>query len=165
MEDFNQRASRYAERVRVRVCGICLQNNKVLVVKHQALDQVNNAFWSPPGGGLEYGESLRDCLAREFEEETGIQVKVGNLLYVNEFLDKPLHAIELFFEVEPQSGSVKTGTDPEAAADDQLIEQVQFLTLPELKAIPNSDKHQIFHFLTSLDDLLIPHHNLFDQKL
>ena len=68
-------------------------------------------------GGLQYGESMQECLKREFEEETGLQVKVKRFLFVNEFLQPPLHAVEFFFEVRITGGNLRTGTDPEAAAD------------------------------------------------
>lgn len=38
-----------------------------------------------PGGGLEWGESLPGCLKREFREEFGIDIKVNELLFVNDF--------------------------------------------------------------------------------
>ncbi len=34
-----------------------------------------------PGGGLEFGEGTRDCLAREFMEEMNLQVEVGEHIY------------------------------------------------------------------------------------
>ena len=39
---------------------------RVLVVKE------GQDFWSLPGGGLEHGESAKECLEREIKEEIGI---------------------------------------------------------------------------------------------
>lgn len=39
-----------------------------------------------PGGGLEFGESQKECLKREFQEECGIEIEVGELFYVNDFV-------------------------------------------------------------------------------
>ncbi len=57
---------------------------KVLVVKEK------QDFWSLPGGGLEHGESAKDCLEREIKEEIGIDtVEIGEILYsTNVYLDK-----------------------------------------------------------------------------
>ncbi|HEX6916093.1 MAG TPA: NUDIX domain-containing protein, partial [Chitinophagaceae bacterium] len=37
------------------------------------------------GGGLEFGEGTRDCLRREFKEETGLDVEVGEHIYTTDF--------------------------------------------------------------------------------
>ncbi|WP_439882384.1 NUDIX domain-containing protein [Pontibacter sp. MBLB2868] len=153
MTELNPKAAAYAQNLRVRVCGVCIKNDKLLLVRH-GHTLGNDAFWAPPGGGLLFGESMEQCLKREMLEETGLQVKVGRFLFVNEFLQKPLHAIEFFFEVQVAEGSLTTGTDPEAAPDQQLIEQVQWLTIKEILALPVKDKHRSLQYLISLDDLL-----------
>jgi len=158
MPDLNPNAAAYANKLRVRVCGVCLQENKLLLVRHDKTLN-NNAFWAPPGGGVSFGETLQQALVREMLEETGLQVNVGRYLFVNEFVEPPLHAIEFFFEVSLTGGSIMTGTDPEVAADKQLIRQVQWLKIKELQAIPTSDKHRALQHLFSLDDLMgLPDH-------
>jgi 8-oxo-dGTP diphosphatase len=157
MNTLNPNAAAYAGKVRLRVCGICLQDNKLLLVRHQATVQ-NQAFWAPPGGGLQFGETIEECLVREVLEETGLQTKVKRFLFVHEFKEDPLQAVELFFELEIVSGQLVTGTDPEATADTQLIEEVAFLSLDEIRSIPLPDKHDVLHYLFSLDDLFgMPH--------
>ncbi len=153
MPSINPNTSPYTNQLRQRVCGICIQDNKLLLVRHQSTIN-NNAFWAPPGGGLQFGESLKECLKREMLEETGLQVEVKRFLYLNEFLQMPLHAVELFFEVTIVGGDLITGTDPESAPDKQLIEHVQFLSLQQIRDIPYADKHSVLHHLLSLDDLL-----------
>ena len=39
-----------------------------------------------PGGGLEKGEGIHDCLVREFDEELKLEIEPGELFYVNDFL-------------------------------------------------------------------------------
>ncbi len=38
-----------------------------------------------PGGGLEFGEGTRDCLKREFMEEMGLSVHIGDHIYTTDF--------------------------------------------------------------------------------
>lgn len=156
----NPNTAAYSDKVRPRICGICLQGDKLLLVRHQTT-VANNAFWAPPGGGLQFGEKVENCLKREMLEETGFNVEIKRFLFINEFLQPPLHAVELFFEVRIVDGAITKGTDPEAAPDQQLIEEVAFLSLPEIQKIPRADKHRVLQHLISLDDLFgMTHHFL-----
>ncbi len=152
----------YTNKLRVRVCGICLQENKILLVCHRGLIDGKD-FWAPPGGGLVFGESIRSGLKREFVEETGLEINAGRFLFINEFLRPPLHALELFFEVQPIAGTLMVGTDPDLPADAQLITAVEYLTFAQVKAIPINQKHSIFHELVNFDDLFIPHHRFLNN--
>jgi 8-oxo-dGTP diphosphatase len=145
----------FNDKLRVRVCGICLQNNALLLVRHHGL-YADRDYWVPPGGGLIFGESIKNCLKREFAEETCLEINVGRFLFLNEFLQPPLHALELFFEVELIGGELKQGTDPELGEKEQLIAEVVFKTLPELNNIPLNQKHSFLHELVNFDDIFIP---------
>src|SRR5688572_12398154 len=94
--------SLYGEKIRVRVCGLCWQDGRLLMVKHNGLAE--GGFWAPPGGGLEFGENLHVRLEKEFIEETGLQISVGEFQFGCEFIQTPLHAIELFFQVSVNGG-------------------------------------------------------------
>jgi ADP-ribose pyrophosphatase YjhB (NUDIX family) len=66
----------------IRVYGIAKQNGKILISSELGGD---HAFTKFPGGGLEPGEGLADCLQREWKEEMNVDIEVDQLLYVNEF--------------------------------------------------------------------------------
>ena len=119
----------YGNQLRLRVCGICVQSGKVLLINHSGMNE-SGEFWSPPGGGLEFGESIEDCLKREFLEETNTVISVGRFLTVREFLKPPIHAIELYYEVKIESGNIKKGFDPEM--DYQIIKDIQWLSFAEV---------------------------------
>lgn len=92
-------------------------------------------FWSPPGGGLQFGETIEECLKREFLEETNTEILVGKFLKVNEFLEPPLHAIELFYEVNIVAGEISVGFDPEM--ENQIIKDVKWLSFEEVNSFSN----------------------------
>jgi 8-oxo-dGTP diphosphatase len=143
----------FGNKLRCRVGGVCIENNQILLIKHTNLG-TNGYLWSPPGGGIHFGESAKEALKREFLEETGFAVSVGKFLYVNEFLSPPLHAIELFFEVKIISGTLKTGTDPEMKDSSQIIQKVEFLSIKDIKNEPKASIHNMFKTINSLDDIL-----------
>ena len=67
----------------VRVYGILFDEKNRLLVSDEFIR--GNYFTKLPGGGLEIGEGTRDCLKREFMEETGLEVEVGDHIYTTDF--------------------------------------------------------------------------------
>jgi 8-oxo-dGTP pyrophosphatase MutT (NUDIX family) len=67
----------------VRVYGILLDEMDRLLVADEFIR--GNFFTKLPGGGLEIGEGTRDCLKREFLEETGLDVNIGEHIYTTDF--------------------------------------------------------------------------------
>lgn len=59
----------------------------------------SNEFWCTPGGGINFGESLYEGLTREMIEETGIKPEIGNLLFIQQFMDGDREQLEFFFHV------------------------------------------------------------------
>ena len=53
---------------RVAVRALVVSGDKILAVK----EVDGGDWWAIPGGGVDYGESLKDCLLREIEEEIGV---------------------------------------------------------------------------------------------
>ena len=59
----------------------------VLLVRYQDVQPMDPesvgplAYWVPPGGGLNPGESYESAAARELEEETGLTPEIGPLLW------------------------------------------------------------------------------------
>ena len=137
----------YGNKVRVRVCGVCWQEGKLLMVNHRGLTA--GAFWAPPGGGVTFAESAGTCLRREFLEETGLEVHNERFLFACEFIQDQLHAIELFFEVSLAGGKIGRGQDPELP----IIEDVRFLSPAEITRLPGASRHGIFNLVHSPEDL------------
>ncbi len=67
----------------IRVYGILMDENKRVLVSDEFIR--GDYFTKFPGGGMELGEGTRDCLKREFKEETGLDVIVGEHLYTTDY--------------------------------------------------------------------------------
>lgn len=143
----------FGKQLRLRVCGICFQSDQLLLVRHNALGK-KGYLLAPPGGGLQYGESAEACLTREFKEETGLDIKVLRFLFVHEFLAPPLHAIELFFEVEITGGKLITGTDPEMKEENQIIDQVLYMSAVEIEKERGDQLHNVLNLCQHPTELL-----------
>ena len=144
---------KFGEKLRVRVNGILLKDDKILMARHRM--GKDKFFWNVPGGGMEFGSSAIANLQREFKEETGLGVQVINYLFTYEYLEPPLHAIELFFEVKAENGDLILGRDPELSQENQLISEIRFLDIMELKNIPKKHKHPLFWGINSVNDVRI----------
>lgn len=103
----------------VRATGVLVENDTILLVK-QALRE--RSHWNLPGGALEVGESLGQCLVREMWEETGLNVEVGELLYVcDRFKELHHHVLDICFSVS-RSSDASTLNRPRPTADERLDE-------------------------------------------
>ena len=132
----------YGGRIRVRVCGVLIENEHILLAKHEGIGD-KDILWIPPGGGLEVGETIVECLTREFEEETNLVVEVGDFLCANEFINGSLHALELFFIVKRKSGMLKMGIDPEFSEESQIIKEVRMMSFKELPEVDSECLHWV----------------------
>ena len=72
----------YPDRPLVGVGGVVISEGKALLIKRGGPPLEGQ--WSIPGGMLELGETLRDGVRRELMEETGLEVRVGDVVEVFE---------------------------------------------------------------------------------
>ena len=88
-----------------RVAGICINNGKVLLQK-----PTNDNAFAFPGGHVEFGETNAQTLIREFKEEIGVDISVGDLKWVAEIFfpwgNKPCHQICLYYIVDITSNNI-----------------------------------------------------------
>lgn len=71
------------EKFTIRVYGILKdKQNRVLLSDEFIRGEYFTKF---PGGGMELGEGTRDCLKREFKEETGLDVTIGKHIYTTDY--------------------------------------------------------------------------------
>jgi 8-oxo-dGTP diphosphatase len=117
----------YPERPIVGVGGVLIENGKALLIRRGSEPLLGQ--WSIPGGTLELGETLQEGVAREMLEETGILVRVLDLIEVFERVNpytpaatrapgsRPrFHFVIVDYLCEKISGEAKAGGDAVDAA-------------------------------------------------
>jgi 8-oxo-dGTP diphosphatase len=140
-------ANIYGNKVRLRACGICWNNERLLLVNHRLVSSED--FWAPPGGGVEFGQSIEETIRREFREETGLNVEVGRFMFGCEYINQPLHAVELFFAVDIHSGDLAPGADPEL----QIISDARFFAPDDIRRLKPGSAHGILQYGCESRDL------------
>lgn len=101
-------------RFNIRVYGILIQGEKILVTDEIRKGVKMTKF---PGGGLEFGEGIADCLIREFKEELNVMISVKSLFYINEayqvssFNEKE-QLLSVYYQVSLEEGEIKSTETP-----------------------------------------------------
>jgi 8-oxo-dGTP diphosphatase len=93
-------------RPRVGVGVFVFKEGKVLLGKRKGTHGAGD--WAPPGGHLEFGESVEDCAIRELVEETGLNaLSIQTGLWSNNVIDGNKHYITLFAVVDKFEGELQ----------------------------------------------------------
>lgn len=110
----------YPERPIVAVGGVVIHGGQVLLIRRGQPPMKGR--WSIPGGIVELGEALADAVARELKEETGISVRVLELIEIYEKVARDeagaaqYHFVILDYRCEFVEGTVHAGGDVTAVA-------------------------------------------------
>jgi ADP-ribose pyrophosphatase YjhB (NUDIX family) len=90
--------------------------------------------WAIPGGFVDYGESVEDCAVREAREETGLNIRLKDLLYVYSRPDRdPRHHTLTTVFIATADGL------PVAADDAKAAGVFSARTLPAALAFDHAD--------------------------
>ncbi len=126
------------DRVRPSVKALVVRDEQLLVTVNT---DESGLFYLLPGGGQEFGESLVEALRRECREEVSLDVEVGELVAVRDYIgahhefaawDSHYHQLELIF-----SASLAPGAEPVfGSTGDTFQTGVRWLPLADLDAAP-----------------------------
>jgi 8-oxo-dGTP pyrophosphatase MutT (NUDIX family) len=115
----------------IRYQGAILRDHSILLIKHRHHDD-GREIWVIPGGGQEPGETEEECVQREMQEETHLQVWVERLL-----LDEPAYPGGIYkrrktYLCTPIGGRAQPGYEPEPdAAQAYAITEVAWFDLQD----------------------------------
>ncbi len=86
---------------RVHLVAGILEREDGLLLAASRYPNHREPLWNLPGGRQRHGELLDEALRREFLEETGLHVAVGDLAYVSESYDRATgtHFVAVVFGV------------------------------------------------------------------
>lgn len=106
----------------VRCRGVILHEGRLLTVRHAH----DPSFAVLPGGHLDHGETISECLVRELREELGVEAQVGRLLFVHTFYDK--EGRQLFeFLLEVMNGGDFASADCASATHAHELARVEWV--------------------------------------
>jgi 8-oxo-dGTP diphosphatase len=94
--------------------GAVLFNEGRLLLIRRGHDP-GKGLWAVPGGKVHWGERLDVALAREVLEETGLDVEVGDVVWVGQHLSPGNHLVLIDFRAEVTGGMVSAGDDADEA--------------------------------------------------
>lgn len=143
---WNLRASRKSKIIIIGL-GIIVKDDKVLIGARKEKDKwVENLSWVFPGGKME-SLNFEKEIKKEIKEETGIKVKIENLVAARIHPDsgfKPVQVVALYFHCSP------TLDQPEAPGGD--LSKLKWVNPTEVfKYFTTSTCDEVTKFLTTLE--------------
>ena len=105
----------YPERPFVGVGAVIVDQGRVVLIKRRFEPLAGQ--WSLPGGAVDVGETLVECVAREMLEETGLVVEVGPVVEVFDRIIRDgdgrvqFHYVLVDYLCRPTGGSLQAGSD------------------------------------------------------
>lgn len=119
----------------IAVGAVVFKDDRVLLVKRS--NPPAKGMWAVPGGKIQAGETMQQALIRELKEETGLNIKVGEIIYVFDVIQRNdnarlnYHYVIIDFLCELKDGQLKAG-------DDAL--EARWISKKELKQINVNEK-------------------------
>jgi mutator protein MutT len=105
----------YPDRPFVGVGAVIVDQRRVVLIKRRFEPLAGQ--WSLPGGAVDVGETLAECVAREMREETGLVVEVGPVIEVFDRIIRDgdgrvqFHYVLVDYLCRPVGGRLQAGSD------------------------------------------------------
>ncbi len=125
---------------RPSVYGVIIEDGKVLLSRQ----------WDGydfPGGGMDLGETIEEALVREVREETGLDVRVGEILacensfFKMPFAEKYAHCILMYYRCEVVGGELGTRFFSE--------DEKKYADMPEWVSLESADTLRFYNSIDS----------------
>ena len=99
---------------RISAGAVVEHEGRLLLVRHQRAGKYD--FWVAPGGGVKEDESLEAAAVREAKEETGLDVQVSKLIYIEELINPECRHVKFWFAASLLGGKLDV-SHPDTVAE------------------------------------------------
>lgn len=89
---------------RITGCAVVFDHEQRILLKHDP-----NRGWELPGGHLEPGETIPECVIREVKEETGIDVEIIELCGISQDVER--HVCHTFWIAKAVGGELTLSSE------------------------------------------------------
>lgn len=126
-------------RFNLRVYGILENEKEEILLCREKIK--NFRFTKFPGGGLELGEGISDCLIREFDEELSLKIEVKDHFYTTDFFQRSAfissdQLISFYYRVTALEEVRTEVLNDFAAADKECDDkEISFFWVPKSKLL------------------------------
>lgn len=113
--------------------GIIVDNGKILIAQRPKGKSLPD-YWEFPGGKLEEGETIQECLKRELWEELGTEAEIGEFIMESDYkYEHGEFALQVFWVHLPKNAELKMN----------VHQQLKWVTVAELPSyqMPPADIH------------------------
>lgn len=102
------------ERPIVGVGVAIVDDDHLLLIKRGK--EPGKGLWAVPGGKVDHGETLQEAARREVTEETGLEVDIGEIVWVGESITDHAHLVLIDFRGTVSGGELAAADDADEAA-------------------------------------------------
>jgi 8-oxo-dGTP diphosphatase len=122
--------------------AIIVKENKVLLLRDPRMDEV---IWEIPGGRMNIEEEPRVAVAREIREELGIEIEVGPVLHMEQFIqgNEGKRAFVIVYECRMKDQMAQITMSPEEVSE---IAWVSAEELPKYPLFPEYKRALDYYF-------------------
>jgi len=126
---------------KVVVGTIIEKDGKILILQRSKKEKAFPEMWDLPGGELDHGENIIDCVKREVKEESGLDVEV---LFPVDVFSKVIddeHYVSIVYVSNHRSGDVKL------SKEHQTFKWINPNKAIELEDLTPSTEHALYAYI------------------
>ena len=86
-----------------------VEGDEILLIQRGS--EPNKGLWAVPGGKVDWGETLAEAATREVKEETGLLVKLDEVIWVGESIEDDHHLVLIDFLGQATGGELVAADD------------------------------------------------------